>query len=156
MSVCSWSNWNLERLVFGERKNRRTQRKTSRRGREPTTNSYHFIYLKHEKGSHFSHSPPIKAIIGSTGTPLPGRREASALTTAPILPSFQRQKPIHLLYLFFLLYLHKKGSNKYFAKFVPVYFLIQGNVTSGLMSALCRKSRFSSQRLLQSINLASA
>ena len=109
-------------------------RKTSRRGREPTTNSYHFIYLKHEKSTPFSRSLPIKAIIGSTVTPLPGGREASVLTTAPLLLSFQRQKPIHLLYLFFLLYLHKKGSsslstslihNKYFAKFVPVYFLIQ-------------------------------
>ena len=138
-----WKGWFLER---GE--NRRTQRKTSRRGREPTTNSYHFIYLKHEKGTPFNRSLPIKAIIGSTGTPLPRGREASALTTAPLLPSFQRQKPIHLLYLFFLLYLHKKGSsslstslihNKYFAKFVPVYFLIQGNVTLGLMFAICRK-----------------
>ena len=113
---------------------RRTQRKTSRRGREPTTNSYHFIYLKHEKSTPFSRSLPIKAIIASTVTPLPGGREASVLTTAPLLLSFQCQKPIHLLYLFFLLDLHKKGSsslstslihNKYFAKFVPVYFLIQ-------------------------------
>ena len=29
--------------------------------------------------------------------------------------------------------------NNYFAKFVPVNFLIQGNVTVGLMSAVCRK-----------------
>ena len=29
--------------------------------------------------------------------------------------------------------------NMYFAKFVPVYFLIQGNVTLGLMFAICRK-----------------
>ena len=29
--------------------------------------------------------------------------------------------------------------NNYFAKFVPVNFLIQGNVTLGLMSAVCRK-----------------
>ena len=128
--------------------NQRTLRKTSRRGREPTTNSYHFIYLKHEKSTPFSRSLPIKAIIGSTVTPLPGGREASVLTTAPLLLSFQRQKPIHLLYLFILLYLHKKVSsslstslihNMYFAKFVPVYFLIQGNVALGLMFAICRK-----------------
>ena len=29
--------------------------------------------------------------------------------------------------------------NEYFAKFVPVYFLIQGNVTLGLMCVICRK-----------------
>ena len=141
-----WKGWFLER---GE--NRRTQRKTSRRGSKPTTNSYHFIYQRHEKDTPFSRSLSIKAIIESTGTPLPGGREASALTTAPLLLSFQRQKPIHLLYLFFLLYLHKKDSsfmstslihNKYFAKFVPVYFLIQGNVTLGLMFAICRKCDF--------------
>ena len=131
-----WKGLFLER---GE--NRRTQRKTSRRGREPTTTSYHFIYLKHEKGTSFSRSLPIKAIVRSTGTPLPGGREASALTIAPLLLSFQRQKPIHLLYLFFLLYLHKKGSSsmstslihdKYFAKFVHVYFLIQCHLGSNV------------------------
>ena len=82
-------------LFLEREENRRThERKTSRRGREPTTNSYHFIYLKHEKGTHFNRSLPIKAIIGSTGTPLPGGgREASALTTAPLLLSFQRRSP---------------------------------------------------------------
>ena len=29
--------------------------------------------------------------------------------------------------------------NKYFAKFIPVYFLIQGNVTLGLIFAISRK-----------------
>ena len=100
-----WKGLFLER---GE--NRRTQRKASRRGREPTTTSYHFIYRKHEKGPPFSRSLSIKAIIGITGTHLPGGGEASVLTTVPLLLSFQRQKPIHL-YLFFLLYLDKKGSS---------------------------------------------
>ena len=30
--------------------------------------------------------------------------------------------------------------NNYFAKFVPVNFLIQGNVTLGLMFAVCRNA----------------
>ena len=100
--------------------------------------TYPFIYLKHEKGTPSGRSLPIKAIIGSTHPP---GKEASALTTVPPLRSFRR-KPIQLLFL------HKKASsflsislirNNYFAKFVPVNFLIQGNVTLGLMSAVCRK-----------------
>ena len=62
--------------------------------------TYPFIYLKHEKGTPFGRSLPIKAIIGSTHPPHRGK-EASALTTAPPLPSFRR-KPIQLSYL------HKK------------------------------------------------
>ena len=102
--------------------------------------TYPFIYLKHEKGTPFGRSLPIKAIIGVPTPPPPGK-EASALTTAPPLRSFRR-KPIQLLYL------HKKGSsfmsislihNNYFAKFVPVNFLIRGNVTLGLMFTVCRK-----------------
>ena len=109
--------------------------------------TYPFIYLKHEKGTPFGQSLPIKAIIGSTHPPppntLPGK-EASALTTVPPLLSFPR-KPVQLLYL------HKKVSsfmsislihNNYFAKFVPVNFLIRGNVTLGLMFAVCRKRDF--------------
>ena len=36
------------------------------------------ISYKHEKGTPFSRSLSIKAIVGSTGNPLPGGREASA------------------------------------------------------------------------------
>ena len=71
--------------------------------------TYPFIHLKHEKGR----SLPIKTIIGSISyppPPTPGRRKGSALITAPLLLSF-RQKPIYLLYLFSLLYLHKKVSS---------------------------------------------
>ena len=104
--------------------------------------AYPFIYLKHEKGTPFGRSLPIKAFVGSTHPPCP-RKEASPLTTTPPLRSFRR-KPIQLLYLY------KKVSsfmsislihNNYFAKltFVPVNFLIGGNVTLGLMFAVCRK-----------------
>ena len=95
--------------------------------------TYPFIYLKQEKGTPFGRSLPTKG----------GGREARALTTASPLRSF-RQKPIQLLYL------HKKVSsfmsislihNNYFAKFIPVHFLIQEieNFTLGLMFAVCRK-----------------
>ena len=103
--------------------------------------TYPFIYLKHEKGTPFGRSLPIKAFVGSTHPPPSPRKEASPLTTAPPLRSFRR-KPIQLLYLY------KKVSgfisislihNNYFAKFVPVNFLIGGNVTLGLMFAVCRK-----------------
>ena len=63
--------------------------------------TYPFKYLKHEKGTPFVRSLPIKAFVGSTHPPPPGK-EASALTTASPLRSF-RQKPIQLLYL------HKKS-----------------------------------------------
>ena len=103
--------------------------------------TYPFIYLKQEKGTPFGRSLTIKAIIGIP--PTPGGSEARALSSAPPLRSF-RQKPIQLLYL------HKKVSsfmsislihNKYFAKFIPVHFLIQEieNFTLGLMFAVCRK-----------------
>ena len=103
--------------------------------------TYPFKYLKHEKGTPFVRSLPIKAFVGSTHPLPPPGKEASALTTAPPLRSFRR-KPIQLLYL------HKKVSsfmsislihNNYFAKSVPVNFLIRGNVTLGLMFAVCRK-----------------
>ena len=76
-----WKGWFLER---GE--NRRTQRETSRRGREPTTNSSHFIYLKHEKGTPFSRSLPIKVIVRITGTPFPRAREGKQVPL-PLLHS---------------------------------------------------------------------
>ena len=113
-------------------KNRSTQRKTYRQRREPTTNlSFHIPEAR--KRYPFRSEPPHKG----------GGREARALTTASPLRSF-RQKPIQLLYL------HKKVSsfmsislihNNYFAKFIPVHFLIQEieNVTLGLMFAVCRK-----------------
>ena len=92
--------------------------------------TYPFIYLRHEKGAAFGRSHPIKVIIGSTPLPPPlGGRKASALTSAPLLLSF-RQKPIHLLYLFYLLYLDKNICsfmsisliyNKYFATFVVLF-----------------------------------
>ena len=139
-----WKGWFLERG-----KNRRTQRKTSRRGRKPTTNSYHFIYQKHEKGTPFSRSLSIKAIVGSTGNPLPGRGKGSKCL--PLLHSCSvfsvRSRFTCCICLSCCIYT-KKGSsslltslihNMYFAKFVPVYFLIQGNVTLGLMFAICRK-----------------
>ena len=129
-------------------KNRRTQRKTSRRGRKPTTNSYHFIYQKHEKGTPFSRSLPIKAIVGSTGNPLPGRGKGSKCL--PLLHSCSvfsvRSRFTCCICLSCCIYTKKvvvrcrpvlQGSS--FAKFVPVYFLIQGNVTLGLMFAICRK-----------------
>ena len=102
--------------------------------------TYPFIYLKHEKGTLFGRSLPIKAIIGSTHPP-GERRQVPPPPTTPPLRSFRR-KPIHLLYL------HKKVSsfmsisliyNNCFAKFVPVNFLIKENVTLGLMFAVCRK-----------------
>ena len=91
--------------------------------------TYPFIYLKHEKGTPFSRSLPRKAI---TPSPTPREREASDLTTVPLMLTF-RQKPIHVLYL-----LKKVGSfmsisliNKnHFAKFVPVHFLIQAKKVS--------------------------
>ena len=90
------------------------------------------FYIPEERKRYpFRSEPPLKG----------GEREARALTTASPLRSF-RQKPIQLLYL------HKKVSsfmsislihNNYFAKFVPVNFLIRGNVTLGLIFAVCRK-----------------
>ena len=103
--------------------------------------AYPFIYLKQEKGTPFGRSLLTKAIIGSTHPPPPRGEEASALTTAPPLRSF-RHKPIQLLYL------HKKVNSfmsitliydNYFAKFVPVHFLIQENVTLGILFAVCLK-----------------
>ena len=104
--------------------------------------TYPFIYLRHEKGAAFGRSHLIKVIIGSTPFPHPpGGRKASALTSAPLFLSF-RQNPIHLLYLFYLLYLDKKICSfmsislihNIFSKVCsPVHFLIQGNVTLGLM-----------------------
>ena len=41
VNILSWSNWNLELLVFVEEENRRTRRKTLGARREPTTNSTH-------------------------------------------------------------------------------------------------------------------
>ena len=91
--------------------------------------TYPFIYLRHEKGAAFGRSHPIKVIIGSTPLPPPGGRKAIALTSSPLFLSF-RQKPIHFLYLFYLLYLDKKNCsfmsislsyNKYFAKFVVLF-----------------------------------
>ena len=100
-----WKGWFLER---GKSEN--PEKILSEPGREPTTNSYHFIlYLKNEKGTPFGRNLPTKAIIGSTGPHSPGEgKQVPGLTTTPLLFSFQRQKPIHLLYFFFLLYLHKK------------------------------------------------
>ena len=52
------------------------------------------------------------------------------------------------IWLFYLLYLHKNVStfmsisliyNNYYAQFVSVHFLIQENVTLGLMFAVCHK-----------------
>ena len=132
--------------------NRSTQRKTSRQGREPTTNLP--FHIPEARKRYPCRSEPHHK--GHYRDPPPGRSEARALTTAPPLRSF-RQKPIQLLYL------HKKVSsfmsislihNNYFAKFVPVHFLTQEieNVTLGLN--VCRDSRFSFQRL-ESINLVS-
>ena len=102
-----WKGLFLER---GE--NLRTQRKTSRRGRKPTTNSYHFIYQKHEKGTPFSRSLPIKAIIGSTGTPLPSRGKGSKCPYhCSTLAEFSASEADSLVVFVFLLYLHKKGSS---------------------------------------------
>ena len=132
-------------LEFGEvgfwREEKTGKRREKPLGKEENNQpTYPFIYLKNEKGTPFSRSLPIKVFTGST--PPPGK-QASALTTAPPLRSFRR-KPIQLLYLY------KKVSgfisislihNNYFAKltFVPVNFLIGGNVTLGLMFAVCRK-----------------
>ena len=68
----SWSNWNLEMLVFEERgKPEYTEKNLSEQGREPTTNSTH-IWRRFEPGPHWW--------------------EASALNTAPpLLP----KKPVY-------------------------------------------------------------
>ena len=101
---------------------------------EDQQQTYPFIYLRHEKAAAFGRSHPIKVIIGK-------ERKASALTSAPFFLSF-RQNPIHLLYLFYLLYLDKKICSfmsislihNIFCKVCsPVHFLTQGNVTLGLM-----------------------
>ena len=137
------SIWNLERLVFWREGKTGTPREKPLGKEENQQQTYPFIYLKHEKGAPFGRRLPIKAIIGSTHPPPPSPRgkEVSALTTAPPLHSF-RHKPIQLLYL------HKKVSsfmsislihNNYFAKFLPVHFLIQENVTLGILFAVCRK-----------------
>ena len=137
------SIWNLERLVFWREGKTGTPREKPLGKEENQQQTYPFIYLKHEKGTPFGRRLPIKAIIGSTHPPPPPPwgKEVSALTTAPPLHSF-RHKPIQLLYL------HKKVSsfmsislihNNYFAKFLPVHFLIQENVTLGILFAVCRK-----------------
>ena len=120
---------------------------------EDQQQTYPFIYLRHEKAAAFGRSHPIKVIIGSTPSPPPpGGRKASALTSVPLFLSFPlfpsplflsfRQNPIHLLYLIYLLYLDKKICSlmsislihNIFCKVCsPVHFLIQGNVTLGLM-----------------------
>ena len=109
---------------------------------EDQQQTYPFIYLRHEKADAFGRSQSFKVIIGSTPSPPPpGGRKASALTSAPLFLSF-RQNPIHLLYLIYLLYLDKKICSfmsislihNIFCKVCgPVHFLIQGNVTLGLM-----------------------
>ena len=143
MAVRYGSIWNLERLVFWREGKTGTPREKPLGKEENQQQTYPFIYLKHEKGTPFGRRLPIKAIIGSTHSPPPPPRgkEVSALTTAPPLHSF-RHKPIQLLYL------HKKVSsfmsislihNNYFAKFLPVHFLIQENVTLGILFAVCRK-----------------
>ena len=130
VSVRSRSNWNSERLVFGERGKPEHLEKNLSAEAENQQQTYPFIYLRHEKGAAFGRSHPIKVIIGSTPLPPPlGVRKASALTSAPLFLSF-RQKPIHLLYLFYLLYLDKNICsfmsisliyNKYFATFVVLF-----------------------------------
>ena len=97
-----------------------------RQGREPTTNLPFHIperYPFRPEPSHKGHYPL---------PPTPRGREASALTTVPLMLIF-RQKPIHVLYL-----QKKVGSfmsislihNNHFAKFVPVHFLIQAKKIS--------------------------
>jgi len=50
----SWSNWNLEMLVFGERgKLEYPEKNLLQQGREPTTNSTHMPALGFESGPHW-------------------------------------------------------------------------------------------------------
>ena len=116
LSVLSGSNWNLSVGFWRERKTGAPREKPLGKA-EKHEQTYPSIHPKHEKGR----SLPFKAIIGSTSPPTPGRRKASALITAPLLLSF-RQKPIYLLYLFSLLYLHKKVSS-----FMSISLLINHN-----------------------------
>ena len=130
------------KVGFLERgENRNTQRKTSRKGREPTTNLPFHIPEAWKRGPFRSEAPHKGHYREYPPPPSPRGKEVSALTTAPPLHSF-RHKPIQLLYL------HKKVSsfmsislihNNYFAKFLPVHFLIQENVTLGILFAVCRK-----------------
>ena len=108
-----FKRWFLER-----EENRSTQRKSSRQGRETTTNlPFHIPEAwKRSKPPHKGHYREYPLT-----PPPPGRRKASALITAPLLLSF-RQKPIYLLYLFSLLYLHKKVSS-----FMSISLLINHN-----------------------------
>ena len=140
MSVRCRSIWNLERLVSGERgKPEHPEKNLSARKR--TNNKPTLSYTWSMKRYPFRSEPTHKSLCKKYPPPPPPGKEASPLTTAPPLRSFRR-KPIQLLYLY------KKVSsfmsislihNNYFAMFVPVNFLIRGNVTLGLMFAVCRK-----------------
>ena len=110
-----WKRWFLERD-----ENRSTQRKTSQQGRETTTN-LPFHTPEARKRSKPADKGHYREYLLTTPLPTPGGRKASALITALLLLSF-RQKPIYLLYLFSLLYLHKKVSS-----FMSISLLINQN-----------------------------
>ena len=66
----SWSNWNLEMLVFGERgKPEYPEENLSQQGGEPTTNSTHMPAPGFEPGPHWweanvlTTAPPLRLII---------------------------------------------------------------------------------------------
>ena len=63
----SWSNWNLEMLVFGERgKPEYPEKNLSHPGKEPTTNSTHMPAPGFEPGPHWwetTTAPPLQPKI---------------------------------------------------------------------------------------------
>ena len=74
----SWSNWNLEKLVFRRGKPEYPEKNLSEQGREPTTNSTH-IWLRRQDLN--------PAHIG-------GRRVLSTLRH-PLLPKFHDRTIVH-------------------------------------------------------------